>query len=308
MVPPTPKPASRKRRHAATFLCASLVAQHLSVPVSSFAPAVKVTSRDSSKVYTKAATATAPFHGRLLHDRRRKATSLMLTYHDGGDDNDEDDEDDEDAGGAAGAEEDTANKLPHGIIMDKDHPDYESGTGRQFLIKWGNSQYSDSTYEFERDLILSEAEYEEHVKAFEARSAKPTKKEMTKVFKHQEEQRRRLYKIFGEKGVKVSQEDKIAEYQKKMEAHVFANGGQVRDYQAEGISWMISNYINNRSSILADEVSPFLWLIWMDPIPSLSWFELILDPRRAASFLNTLLSILRFIYFVPPPRGPLRKL
>ena len=180
---------------------------------------------------------------------------------------DDDDEDDEDAdGAAAGAEEDTANKLAHGIIMDKDHPDYESGTGRQFLIKWGNTQYSDSTYEFERDLILAEADYEEHVKAFEERSAKPTKKEMTKVFKHQEEQRRRLYKIFGEKGVKGSQEDKIAEYQKKMEAHVFANGGQVRDYQAEGISWMISNYINNRSSILADEVGPFLWLIWMDPV------------------------------------------
>ena len=193
-------------------------------------------------------------------------------------DDDEDDEDDEDAGGAAGAEEDTANKLPHGIIMDKDHPDYESGTGRQFLIKWGNTQYSDSTYEFERDLILSEADYEEHVKAFETRSAKPTKKEMTKVFKHQEEQKRRLYKIFGEKGVKGSQEDKIAEYQKKMEAHVFANGGQVRDYQAEGISWMISNYINNRSSILADEVSPSLWLMWTDPVLSF-YIDVVLSPR-----------------------------
>ena len=197
-------------------------------------------------------------------------------------DEDEDDEDEE-ANGAAAAEEDTAIKLPHGIIMDKDHPDYESGTGRQFLIKWGNTQYSDSTYEFERDLILAEADYEEHVKDLEARSAKPTKKEMTKVFKHQEEQKRRLYKIFGEKGVKGSQEDKIAEYQKKMEAHAFANGGQVRDYQAEGISWMISNYINNRSSILADEVSPSLWPIWMVHVPSFIWLDLMLDFRRAAS-------------------------
>ena len=23
------------------------------------------------------------------------------------------------------------------IILDKDHPDYEGGTGRQFLVKWG---------------------------------------------------------------------------------------------------------------------------------------------------------------------------
>lgn len=172
------------------------------------------------------------------------------------DDEDEDEEEGEDEDGADTAtQKDDADKLPHGIIMDKDHPDYESGTGRQFLIKWGNTAYSDSTYEFERDLILAEADYEEHVKDLEARSAKPTKKEMTKLFKHQEDQRRRLYKIFGEKGVKGSQEDKIAEYQKKIGAHVFANGGQVRDYQAEGISWMISNFINNRSSILADEVS-----------------------------------------------------
>ena len=170
------------------------------------------------------------------------------------DDEDEEEGEDEDEADTA-TQKDDVDKLPHGIIMDKDHPDYESGTGRQFLIKWGNTAYSDSTYEFERDLILAEADYEEHVKDLEARSAKLTKKEMTKLFKHQEDQRRRLYKIFGEKGVKGSQEDKIAEYQKKIEAHVFANGGQVRDYQAEGISWMISNFINNRSSILADEVS-----------------------------------------------------
>jgi len=172
----------------------------------------------------------------------------------------DDDDEDEDGTDKDGTEEENkANKLPHGIIMDKDHPNYESGTGRQFLIKWGNTPYCDSTYEFERDLILAEADYEEHVKAFETRSVKPTKKEMVKLFKHQEDQRRRLYKIFGEKGVKGSQEDNIAEYQKKMEAHVFPNGGQVRDYQAEGISWMISNYINSRSSILADEVSS-VWI------------------------------------------------
>ena len=99
MVPPTLKPASRKRSHAATFLCASLVVQHLSVPVSSFAP--PVTSRDSSTAATATAT-THSLHGRLLHDRRRKATSLMLTYHDDGDDNDDEDDEETGEGGTYG--------------------------------------------------------------------------------------------------------------------------------------------------------------------------------------------------------------
>jgi hypothetical protein len=43
----------------------------------------------------------------------------------------------------------------HGIALDKEHPDYESGTGRQFLVKWGNTAYSECTYKFERDLILN---------------------------------------------------------------------------------------------------------------------------------------------------------
>ena len=34
----------------------------------------------------------------------------------------------------------------------------------------------------------------------------------------------------------------------------FKNGGQLRGYQAEGVSWMLSNHINNQGSILADEM------------------------------------------------------
>merc|ERR1719491_2769706 len=43
--------------------------------------------------------------------------------------------------------DDTESKF--GIILDKKHPEYKSGTGRQFLIKWGNLPYSESSYEFE---------------------------------------------------------------------------------------------------------------------------------------------------------------
>jgi len=144
----------------------------------------------------------------------------------------------------------------HGIILDKEHPDYESGTGRQFLVKWGNTAYSECTYEFERDLILNEVEYEEEVESFCRRSKKPNKSDMNKALNSIEHQTRRLYKIFGEK-LKLDEkerEGKIKDYQTKLTDHVFPNGGQLRDYQSEGVSWLMSNHVNKRSSILADEM------------------------------------------------------
>ena len=60
-------------------------------------------------------------------------------------------------------------------------PNFESGTGRQFQIKWGNKNYSESTYEFERDLILNEVEYKEHLESYNKRKVKPTREEMKKL-------------------------------------------------------------------------------------------------------------------------------
>ena len=58
------------------------------------------------------------------------------------------------------------------IILDRDNPDFESGTGRQFLVKWKNMPYSDVSYEFERDLILNDIEYLDNLKALEQRNKK----------------------------------------------------------------------------------------------------------------------------------------
>lgn len=59
-----------------------------------------------------------------------------------------------------------------GMIMDRNHPDYEEGTGRQFLVKWGSTAYDNNTYEFERDLIINDIEYEPQLEAFFKRSKK----------------------------------------------------------------------------------------------------------------------------------------
>lgn len=159
-----------------------------------------------------------------------------------------------------GVQSDGTDEVPasrFGIILDREDPGYEKGTGRQFLVKWVNTPYSDCTYEFERDLVLNEVEYEEQVNAFLRRSRKPTKNQVETALKKREEQSRRLYKFFGDKAVLTSQskESFVKEYKKRLEEQEFGkDGGKLRDYQAEGVSWLISNYVNNRSSILSDEV------------------------------------------------------
>lgn len=147
------------------------------------------------------------------------------------------------------------NKKDWGIIFDKSHEDYDSELGRQFLIKWGNSQYTEATYEYERDLIMAEVEYLPHVEDFLARSKKVSKAIVKKNWQLEEEERRRLYKIFGDSiPDSEAKEKKINDYKKKLEEMKFKNGGQLRDYQAEGVSWLLANHINKRSAILADEM------------------------------------------------------
>mmetsp|Transcript_731 Transcript_731/g.851 ORF Transcript_731/g.851 Transcript_731/m.851 type:complete len:2199 (+) Transcript_731:210-6806(+) len=150
---------------------------------------------------------------------------------------------------------DKDNKEKWGIIFDKNHPDYESELGRQFLIKWGSRLYSESTYEYERDLILMDVEYDSYAQDFLHRNKKPTKSAMKKNFQAEDEERRRLYKIFGDRIQDSKQkEEEIDAYKKKLEEITYKNGGRLRDYQAEGVSWLLANHVNKRSAILADEM------------------------------------------------------
>lgn len=156
-------------------------------------------------------------------------------------------------------EEDSWSKDDFGMVHDKRDPGFEDGTGRQLLVKWADTPYFDSTYEFERDLIINEVEYKEPLKNFLRWSRQPSRKAARAALRSSEEERRKMYKVFGAES-SLSEKDReksVAKFQKDLCDHVYKNGGQVRDYQAEGISWMISNYVNSRGSILADEVRYF---------------------------------------------------
>ena len=79
---------------------------------------------------------------------------------------------------------------------------------------------------------------------------------MKQAEKAREEQTRRLYKTFGD-AIKTSEKETakhIKVYQEKIGGEIFKNGGQLRDYQAEGVTWLMANHINKRCSILADEM------------------------------------------------------
>jgi len=142
------------------------------------------------------------------------------------------------------------------LILERSHPDYEWGTGRQLLVKWGTTSYSESTYEFERDLIINEIEYEDQLEQFHKRSKKPSKTEVKRLASEGEREHRRLYKFFGDNSNMADdqRQSEISSYQKLLADKVYPNGGQLRDYQAEGVSWMMANYVNGRSSLLADEM------------------------------------------------------
>jgi len=147
-------------------------------------------------------------------------------------------------------------KALHGMIFDMDDPNYHSGAGRQFLVKWKNTPYSDLSYEFERDLIVYDVEYESHVKSFQERKKKPSKEEVRKARNESEKEKRRLYKIFGDRtsSTDEARDAMVKSYQTEISKRDYRNHGELRDYQVEGVSWLISNYINRRSSILADEM------------------------------------------------------
>ena len=110
----------------------------------------------------------------------------------------------------------------------------------QFYVKWLNSPYSSSTWESEKDLLLNNVEYKEHLASFETRTIKPTEEDMLQRL---EESNTQEHKLQNSK-----------ECQNELMSKLFKNGGQLRGYQAEGVSWMLSNHINNQGSILADEM------------------------------------------------------
>ncbi|CAB9502027.1 Chromodomain-helicase-DNA-binding protein [Seminavis robusta] len=154
----------------------------------------------------------------------------------------------------ATAKDNQARPEDFGVVLEKDADDYEDGLGRQFFVKWMHLPYSEATYEYERDLILCDISYVEQIQELEKRSTQTPLETAKQRKKIGETEARRLYKdVFGERS-EAKLENGPAQYQESLEQIQYPNGGKLRDYQAEGVAWLMANYINDRDSILADEM------------------------------------------------------
>ena len=146
------------------------------------------------------------------------------------------------------------------IVLDnkKDPKAFEAGAGRQFLIKWSSQNYADASYEFERDLWLMDQKDSlmDKLKDYYERTQRPTRKQISENRKKADDAKRRAYVFLGDNSPKSLEEKElqVKQYQEDLTKYVFRNGGSLRDYQAEGVTWFLANYVNRRSCILADEM------------------------------------------------------
>mmetsp|Transcript_9183 Transcript_9183/g.21889 ORF Transcript_9183/g.21889 Transcript_9183/m.21889 type:complete len:2363 (+) Transcript_9183:217-7305(+) len=143
-----------------------------------------------------------------------------------------------------------------GIVSDKADPGFEDGTGRQMLIKWESANYSDCTFEFERDLVLAEIDLMAPLESYYKRTNKPTKAQLKQRKSLNDTAMRKSYKLFGDQTDMAEglRQERVQRYQNDLASYIFQNGGQLRDYQSEGVTWFLSNWVNRRSCIMADEM------------------------------------------------------
>ncbi|XP_076818794.1 uncharacterized protein LOC143464735 isoform X2 [Clavelina lepadiformis] len=110
-------------------------------------------------------------------------------------------------------------------VLDVTHND-EGGNGemsRMFLTKWCSLPYEDSTWEREEDID------KDKIEEFEARCRYRPPRRMLRPHKE-------TWKRLHESNT------------------VFCNNNVLRDYQFEGINWLLFNWYNKRNCILADEM------------------------------------------------------
>lgn len=123
---------------------------------------------------------------------------------------------------------------------------------RQLLIKWWNLPYSNSTYEFEKDLQKHEIEYENQLQEFVLRNQKPTKTFIIQGLSAHNEVKSRCRKLLGDHLTRI--QENMKSFSEKLQMYPFPSDSRLRDYQAEGVTWLMSNYINGRNSLLSDDM------------------------------------------------------
>jgi chromodomain-helicase-DNA-binding protein 7 len=101
-------------------------------------------------------------------------------------------------------------------------------------------------------LISQDIEYQVQLQEFIVRRQKPTKTSIIKGLSIHNQIKTKCWKLFADKSTKSN--ENMKGFMKKLQLHPFPNDCKLRDYQAEGVTWLLANYINGRNSVLADEM------------------------------------------------------
>ena len=120
----------------------------------------------------------------------------------------------------------------------KSKMNYLHGENVWITVKWEGLAYSDVTFESLKDIVNLGVEYEQQLRSFYRREQK------------QEEQ------------IKGSKKEKRGKRILQLDQSIIGSdavppyfpGGTLRDYQWEGVRWMLFNLSQNRNCILADEM------------------------------------------------------
>jgi superfamily II DNA/RNA helicase len=125
----------------------------------------------------------------------------------------------------------------HVIDMDSDQM-INDGKKRRvcYLVKWKGLAYSESTWEWAEDI-----KEDEKVKHFKVHNVPPTKADAFT--------RARLDGAPGE-----DSRPPASTFSPYPASPKFKGGREIRDYQLEGVNWLIFNWLHRRNSILADEM------------------------------------------------------
>lgn len=108
------------------------------------------------------------------------------------------------------------------------------GQNTWVTVKWEGLTYSDVSFESLRDITNAGIEYEKALRMFYAREQKDASDAASQERKLDPEQLQLV----------VANQAPIPEFK----------GGNLRDYQWEGVRWMMFNFSQNRNCILADEM------------------------------------------------------
>lgn len=122
---------------------------------------------------------------------------------------------------------------PHGAIEEAPEP-FPRVACQTLLVKWAGLGYSQATWEYYVD-VHDEMKVAQYRRV--ARMPTTTQLQEKKYFT-EEQQRVR----------------KMRQSRWYVESPTFKTGHTLRDYQIQGINWMIDGYMSNRNGILADEM------------------------------------------------------